>query len=836
MLLANVGKQKMNITFLIPDFHRLDLLQKNLPSVLAEARAGDEILVSEDGPIPQTLQADFETFIADFSQQARDKKVVFNFVIQPENLRFARHVNAAVALIGSPYFLLLNNDVQLTVGVREQLLAPFADQSQTVFAVTAQELDVNQANQASGRNRLWWHLGRFWHSRDENLHELGETAWACGGSSMYHTDLWRQLGGFDSLYYPAYWEDIDLSFAATKRGWSVLYQPQAVVLHIHETTNQSVFGQQKITEMSWRGGTHFAWKNSNFWQKLQFLFFYPYWQLKQYPAFRLWLGVLLVALASRLFMLGQVPPGLTVDEAAIAYNGYGIVTQRRDEWLTKLPISFRSFGDYKAPLAIYVDGLFTSVFGLEVWAIRLPFALAAVGSIWLMMLLINLLLKDKKPRAKIYAASIGLLMTLMPWHFHYSRLGFESNFDLFFLLFGLYFFFRFLTYQVTVRGKPLSQVFCSPALLLSSLGFVGALYSYHSSKVVVPLLLLFLAVFYHRLLLKRWRALLLPILLSGFLLWPFLSDSFFGAGLTRANSSFLTQVNLSWLQKINLVGNGFAAHFMPQYLLFGQLNQLTGVTGTLAPNYRQGTGAHGVLSWPAVFLILIFLLSCVRFPKAVWRDFSDLISLGICLIIIGTLPAAITTQVPHSNQAFLAMPGFLLLAAVGLGSWRLWWRRHLEFFQSFLLLFFVCSCAFFLYYQTAYYRFYTPNQSKAAAQISFTFAHNLLPAFQALAKQEANVNQILVSTDFEHEYIYALLARGTKPISYQGGSLSHKYLFLPQISPSDLLREDVFILMSPDNFSESSFVPTLSPVATFYDLTGQPNLVIYDPGKNFISP
>ena len=131
------------------------------------------------------------------------------------------------------------------------------------------------------------------------------------------------------------------------------------------------------------------------------------------------LAILFLATVLRFYKLGAVPHGMTWDEAAIGYNGYAIFKTRRDEWLFKLPTSFRSFGDYKAPLAIYLNGLFTFFGGMNLWAVRLPFAIAGVLAVVGMMLLTNQLFKNKQ-----LALLAGLLMTLSPWHLHFSRIGF----------------------------------------------------------------------------------------------------------------------------------------------------------------------------------------------------------------------------------------------------------------------------------------------------------------------------------------------------------------------------------------------------------------------------
>nr|MBP6798187.1 glycosyltransferase [Luteimonas sp.] len=48
--------------------------------------------------------------------------------------------------------------------------------------------------------------------------------------------LFRDLGGFDARYAPAYYEDTDLAFAVRARGLRVLYQPAARVVHLEGIT------------------------------------------------------------------------------------------------------------------------------------------------------------------------------------------------------------------------------------------------------------------------------------------------------------------------------------------------------------------------------------------------------------------------------------------------------------------------------------------------------------------------------------------------------------------------------------------------------------------------
>src|SRR5699024_8744277 len=49
--------------------------------------------------------------------------------------------------------------------------------------------------------------------------------------------LWRQIGGFDERFAPAYYEDTDLAFEVRKAGYRVVYQPHSKVIHFEGISN-----------------------------------------------------------------------------------------------------------------------------------------------------------------------------------------------------------------------------------------------------------------------------------------------------------------------------------------------------------------------------------------------------------------------------------------------------------------------------------------------------------------------------------------------------------------------------------------------------------------------
>jgi len=80
----------------------------------------------------------------------------------------------------------------------------------------------------------------------------------------------------DTIYKPAYWEDIDLCWRARKKGWKILFEPKSIVYHKHETTNIRELGKRKMEVAAYKNQILFVWKNIRSWQLLQHFIWLPY--------------------------------------------------------------------------------------------------------------------------------------------------------------------------------------------------------------------------------------------------------------------------------------------------------------------------------------------------------------------------------------------------------------------------------------------------------------------------------------------------------------------------------------------------------------------------------
>ena len=137
----------------------------------------------------------------------------------------------------------------------------------------------------------------------------------------------------------------------------------------------------------------------------------------------------------RLVRLEQIPQGLYFDEILYGLDGYSILKTGRDIYGHFMPLAFQSSG-YYPPLYPYALVPFLALFGLSAWVVRLPAALAGIATVIFFFLLV----KETAVKSSKFLALCGtLVLTLLPWHIHLSRVSFLANFGLAFLIGGTYF-------------------------------------------------------------------------------------------------------------------------------------------------------------------------------------------------------------------------------------------------------------------------------------------------------------------------------------------------------------------------------------------------------------
>jgi GT2 family glycosyltransferase/glycosyltransferase involved in cell wall biosynthesis len=155
------------------------------------------------------------------------------------NIGYLRSVNAAAAQARGRWLVLCNNDIEVRSGWLEALLRA-GESAPDVGVVTPKYVYPDgRLNEAGG---IIWRDGtgaNYGRGDDPDRPEYNfrrEVDYGSAAALLVRADLWRERGGFDERFLPMYYEDTDLCFDARERGLRVLYEPEAVVVHVEGGT------------------------------------------------------------------------------------------------------------------------------------------------------------------------------------------------------------------------------------------------------------------------------------------------------------------------------------------------------------------------------------------------------------------------------------------------------------------------------------------------------------------------------------------------------------------------------------------------------------------------
>lgn len=157
-------------------------------------------------------------------------------VSTPSNLGFVGACNLGAEAARGELLVFLNNDTQVKRGWLDALVRTVEDDD-TVGLVGAKLVFPDGRLQEAG-GIIWadgtgWNYGRGRNPRDAEFNATRDVDYCSGAAILVRAELFRRLGGFDSRYSPAYYEDTDLAFAVRAAGYRVVVQPEAIVVH-HE--------------------------------------------------------------------------------------------------------------------------------------------------------------------------------------------------------------------------------------------------------------------------------------------------------------------------------------------------------------------------------------------------------------------------------------------------------------------------------------------------------------------------------------------------------------------------------------------------------------------------
>ncbi len=220
------------ISAVIPNRDGADLLRLILPPLLEQLPPpGHEILVVDDAS-----EDDSRDMLAGEFPSVR-------VVALETNLGFGAACNRGFGEARHDMVLLLNSDMIVTPGSLQLLLEHF--DAPDIFAAGPIYLGEGEDPANLGRRG------------GATRHQIGTPA----GGGLFRRSMFLELGGFDPLYHPFYWEDLDLGWNAWRSGKRIVYDTRCPFVHMENRTIKRLYSAAYVKRIRARNRVLFGVKN-----------------------------------------------------------------------------------------------------------------------------------------------------------------------------------------------------------------------------------------------------------------------------------------------------------------------------------------------------------------------------------------------------------------------------------------------------------------------------------------------------------------------------------------------------------------------------------------------
>ncbi|MDB5270154.1 MAG: glycosyl transferase family 2 [Hymenobacter sp.] len=267
-----VDTSKENSSFLIPhsslkacadvaivilNWNGAKYLHRFLPGVVAHAD-GARVIVADNASTDNSVEL-----------LARDFPTV-ELLLLDRNWGFCEGYNQALAQVDSDFLVLLNSDVEVTLGWLRPLRG-LLEANQRIAAVQPKILSqidptlFEYAGAGGGYlDRLAYPFcrGRLFDTLEKDLGQYDDprpVAWATGACLMVRRSAWQALGGLEPAFF-AHMEEIDFCWRLQNAGHEVWYHGGSAVQHVGGGTLHK--SNPRKTYLNFRNGLALLYKNS----------------------------------------------------------------------------------------------------------------------------------------------------------------------------------------------------------------------------------------------------------------------------------------------------------------------------------------------------------------------------------------------------------------------------------------------------------------------------------------------------------------------------------------------------------------------------------------------
>jgi len=222
------NKYMTGISIILPNYNGTSLLEKYLPSLhssIRNAKVAYEILVVDDCSTDNSV---------DYLKYNHPK---IEIIQNKQNLGFSRTCNIGISKSKYPYVCVCNTDVKFDenyfVCAFEYIKRnrPFALKGDILNYTDGQYSNTDKMCQLVFKSGLYRFKCDIEPDSKKIGYEEGQQFMGLGCCFIAEREKLVELGGFNEIFSPFYWEDSDLCIRALKKGFNVSYVPECKVFH-----------------------------------------------------------------------------------------------------------------------------------------------------------------------------------------------------------------------------------------------------------------------------------------------------------------------------------------------------------------------------------------------------------------------------------------------------------------------------------------------------------------------------------------------------------------------------------------------------------------------------
>ena len=218
------------VAAVIIHWNRCKLLEQFLPFLMASTYTNLEVYVADNASTDDTIP-----FL-----EAHYPSV--KIIRLDKNYGYAGGYNEALKHVKADYYVLINNDIEVTQGWVEPVIAEVQKDSK-IAACQPKLLQYHHkekfeyAGAAGGMMDSLGYVfcrGRIFEVDEVDKHQYQDTTeifWASGACLFIRAEAFHEVGGFDKHFF-AHMEEVDMCWRLQQRGYRVMAVPASEVYHV----------------------------------------------------------------------------------------------------------------------------------------------------------------------------------------------------------------------------------------------------------------------------------------------------------------------------------------------------------------------------------------------------------------------------------------------------------------------------------------------------------------------------------------------------------------------------------------------------------------------------